>query len=221
MNKTLLAGQGSKRAPLKNRRHSLVEFCTYKLFTDVTIGALLGPGQDNEMCIRGPTIMKGYIWLWANHSTLLKATYWRPGYPWLPVSVFRSVNHQRVAYVTNFLYMHLKIVTLNWNRGIHNKLKSRGLIYSGFHLKVRISIKLQNSQCFWRGWGRGGGGRREKYLLHNKVLFIKSPKTSRKLLYFDLKSEFVTCAYVITLCILFLESIAVSSMKFVAVSWSG
>ena len=157
MNKTLLAGQGSKRAPLKNRRHSLVEFCTYKLFTDVTIGALLGPGQDNEMCIRGPTIMKGYIWLWANHSTLLKATYWRPGYPWLPVSVFRSVNHQRVAYVTNFLYMHLKIVTLNWNRGIHNKLKSRGLIYSGFHLKVRISIKLQNSQCFWRGWGRGGG----------------------------------------------------------------
>ena len=27
--------------------------------------------------------------------------------------VFRSVNHQRVAHVTNSLYMHLKIVTLN------------------------------------------------------------------------------------------------------------
>ena len=49
----------------------------------------------------------------------------------------------------------------------------------------------------------------EKLFLHNKVLFLNSPKTSRKLLHFDLKSEFVTCVYVITLCILFLESIAV------------
>ena len=137
--------------------------------------------------------------------------------------VFRSVNHQRVAHVTNFLYMHLKIVTLNWNRGILNKLKSRGLIYSGFHLNVRISRKLSKQSVLWRGLRKGGrgGGRREKYLLHNKVLFLNSPKTSRKLLYFDLKSEFVTCAYVITLCILFLESIEVSSTKFVAVSWSG
>ena len=137
--------------------------------------------------------------------------------------VFRSVNHQRVARVTNFLYMHLKIVTLNWNRGILNKLKSRGLIYSGFHLNVRISRKLSKQSVLWRGLRKGGGGAgwREKYLLHNKVLFLNSPKTSRKLLYFDLKSEFVTCAYVITLCILFLESIEVSSTKFVAVSWSG
>ena len=137
--------------------------------------------------------------------------------------VFLSVNHQRVAHVTNFLYMHLKIVTLNWNRGMLNNLKSRGLIYSGFHLNVRISRKLSKQSVLWRGLRKGGGrgGRREKYLLHNKVLFLNSPKTSRKLLYFDLKSEFVTCAYVITLCILFLESIEVSSTKFVAVSWSG
>ena len=138
--------------------------------------------------------------------------------------VFLSVNHQRVAHVTNFLYMHLKIVTLNWNRGILNNLKSRGLIYSGFHLNVRISRKLSKQSVLWRGLrkgGGGGGGRREKYLLHNKILFLNSPKTSRKLLYFDLKSEFVTCAYVVTLCILFLESIEVSSTKFVAVSWSG
>ena len=71
------------------------------------------------------------------------------------------------------------------------------------------------------GRGGGGGRREKKYFLHNKVLFLNSLKTSRKLLYFDLKSEFVTCAYVITLCILFLESIEVSSTKFVAVSWSG
>ena len=163
--------------------------------------------------------MKGYIWLWANHSTLLKATYWRPGYPWLPVSVFRSVNHQRVAHVTNFLYMHLKIVTLNWNRGIHNKLKSRGLIYSGFHLNVRISIKLQNSQCFWRGWGRGGA--EGKISFAQQSFIHKIAENQPQIVVFNLKSEFVTCAYVITLCILFLESIEVSSTKFVAVSWSG
>ena len=92
--------------------------------------------------------------------------------------VFRSVNHQRVAHVTNFLHMHLKIVTLNWNRGILNKLKSRGLIYSGFHLNVRISRKLSKQSVLWRGLrkGRGGGGRREKYLLHNKVLFLTRRK---------------------------------------------
>ena len=64
----------------------------------------------------------------------------------------------------------------------------------------------------------GKGGRREKYLLHNKVLFLNSPKTSLKLLYSYLKIKFVTCAYVILLCILFLESISVSFTKFVAVS---
>ena len=53
---------------------------------------------------------------------------------------------------------------------VFSKLKSCGLIHSGFHLSVRISIKLQNSQCFERGWGRGRGGVegkggwREKYL---------------------------------------------------------
>ena len=137
--------------------------------------------------------------------------------------VFRSVNHQRVARVTNFLYMHLKIVTLNWNRGILNKLKSRGLIYSGFHLNVRISRKLSKQSVLWRGLrkGRGGGGEEGKISFAQQSFILNSPKTSRKLLYFDLKSEFVTCAYVITLCILFLESIPVSFTKFVAVSWSG
>ena len=63
--------------------------------------------------------------------------------------VFCSVNHLGVAHITNFLYMRLKIVTLNWNGGIHDKLKSRGLIHSGFSLSMRISIKLskQSVQC--------------------------------------------------------------------------
>ena len=101
------------------------------------------------------------------------------------------------------------------------RLKSRGLIHSGFNLSMKISIKLSKQSVLWRGLGEEKRGRREKYLLHYKVLFLNSPKTSRKLLYFDLKSEFITCAYVILLCILFLESISVSFTKFVAVSWSG
>ena len=130
--------------------------------------------------------------------------------------VFCSVNHLGVAHITNFLYMCLKIVTLNWNGGIHDKMKSRGLIHSGFHLSMMISIKLSKQSVLWRGMGEGKGGRREKYLLHNKVLFLKSPKTSRKLFHFDLKSEFITCAYVILLCTLFLESTPVSFTKCVA-----
>ena len=137
--------------------------------------------------------------------------------------VFCSVNHLGVAHITNFLYMRLKIVTLNWNGGIHDKMKSRGLIHSGFHLSMRISIKLSKQSVLWRGLreGKGGGERRGKYLLHNKVLFLNSPKTSLKLLYSNLKIKFITCAYVVLLCILFLESISVSFTKFVAVSWSG
>ena len=86
--------------------------------------------------------------------------------------VFRSVNHQRVAHVTNFLYMHLKIVTLNWNRGILNKLKSRGLIYSGFHLNVRISRKLSKQSVLWRGLRKGGGGGAEGKISFAQQIFI-------------------------------------------------
>ena len=99
--------------------------------------------------------------------------------------VFRSVNHQRVAHVTNFLYMHLKIVTLNWNRGILNKLKSRGLIYSGFHLNVRISRKLSKQSVLWRGLRKGGGGgRREKYLLHNIISILKLAENQLQIVVF-------------------------------------
>ena len=86
--------------------------------------------------------------------------------------VFRSVNHQRVALVTNFLYMHLKIVTLNWNRGILNKLKSRGLIYLGFHLNVRISRKLSKQSVLWRGLRKGGGGGAEGKISFAQQSFI-------------------------------------------------
>ena len=86
--------------------------------------------------------------------------------------VFRSVNHQRVAHVTNSLYMHLKIVTLNWNRGILNKLKSRGLIYSGFHLNVRISRKLSKQSVLWRGLRKGGGGGAEGKISFAQQSFI-------------------------------------------------
>ena len=86
---------------------------------------------------------------------------------------------------------------------------------SGFHLSIRISLKTV------RALTEGEGRRREKLFLHNKVLFLNSPKTSRQLLYFDLKSEFISCVYVITLCILYVESIPVIFTKFVAVSWSG
>ena len=40
---------------------------------------------------------------------------------------------------------------------VFSKLKSCGLIHSGFHLSVRIR-NFQNSQCFESGWGRGRGG---------------------------------------------------------------
>ena len=63
------------------------------------------------------------------------------------------------------------------------RLKSRGLIHSGFNLSMRISIKLSKQSVFWRGLGEEKGGRREKYILHNKVLFLNSSKTSRKLFY--------------------------------------
>ena len=76
---------------------------------------------------------------------------------------------------------------------------------------MRISLKTV------RALTEEEGGRREKLFLHNKVLFLNSPKTSRQLLYFDLKRELITCVYVITLCILFLESIPVIFTKFVAV----
>ena len=76
---------------------------------------------------------------------------------------------------------------------------------------MRISLKTV------RALTEGEGGRREKLFLHNKVLFLNSPKTSRQLLYFDLKRELITCVYVTTLCILFLESIPVIFTKFVAV----
>ena len=46
VNKTLLAGQGFK---------------LYLKIVDVTTGTLLGPDQDDEMCIREPIIMKGCI----------------------------------------------------------------------------------------------------------------------------------------------------------------
>ena len=40
---------------------TLVGKVLYLKIFDVTTGALLGPDQDDEMCIREPTIMKGCI----------------------------------------------------------------------------------------------------------------------------------------------------------------
>ena len=42
---------------------------------------------------------------------------------------------------------------------VFSKLKSCGLIHSGFHLSVRISIKLSKQSVLLEGLGEGKGGR--------------------------------------------------------------
>ena len=69
-----------------------------------------------------------------------------------------------------------------------------------------------------RKGGEGGGGAEGKISFAQQSFIHKIAENQPQIVVFNLKSEFVICAYVITLCILFLESIAASSMKFVAVS---
>ena len=50
-----------KETSASQKSSTLVGKVLYLQIVDVITGALLSPGQNDEICVRGPTIMKGCI----------------------------------------------------------------------------------------------------------------------------------------------------------------